>query len=107
MSKGLNSDVGDVEPGGIFQKIQQLQKQLAELQAKLAEETVTAAAGGVEVTMTGDQKCKSVLIAPDLLKEIDAVQLQSLILSTVNKALDQSRELASKRLGPLAGPPPP
>jgi len=29
--------------------------------------------------------------------------LQDLILSAVNMALDQSRELASTRMGPLAG----
>jgi hypothetical protein len=78
---------------------------LAEAQTKLAEETVTATAGGgaIKVTMTGDQKCKSVEINPDLLKDADAEMLQDLVLSAVNMALDQSRALAEQRLGPLAG----
>ncbi len=78
---------------------------MAEAQAKLAEETVTATAGGgaIKVTMTGDQKCRSVEISPDLLKDMDAEMLQDLVLSAVNMALDQSRELQQKRLGPLAG----
>ncbi len=102
MAKGFNRPPGG---GGMMQQIQRLQQQLAEAQAKLAEETVTATAGGgaIKVTMSGDQKCKSVEISPDLLKEADAEMLQDLVLSAINLALDQSRELASQRLGPLAG----
>ncbi len=103
MAKGFNRPGGGGGGGGMMQQIQRLQEQLAEAQAKLAEETVTATAGGgaIKVTMTGDQKCKSVEIAPDLLK--DAEMLQDLVLSAVNMALEQSRQLASERLGPLTG----
>ncbi len=104
MAKGFNRMPGSNQ-GGMMQNIQRLQQQLADAQAKLAEETVTATAGGgaVTVVMSGDQKCKSVTISADLLKEADAEMLQDLVLSAVNLALDQSRELASQRLGPLAG----
>jgi DNA-binding YbaB/EbfC family protein len=90
---------------GMMQQIQRLQQQLAEAQAKLGEESVTATAGGgaITVTMTGDQKCKSVEISAELLKEADTEMLQDLILSAVNLALEQSRALATQRLGPLAG----
>ena len=86
-------------------QIQKLQKQMEEAQAQLAIETVTASAGGgaIKVTMTGDQKCKAVEISPDLLKDADAEMLQDLVLSAVNMALDQSRELAAEKMGPLAG----
>jgi DNA-binding YbaB/EbfC family protein len=89
----------------MMQQIQRLQEQLAQAQAQLAEETVSASAGGgaVKVVMTGDQKCKSVVISPDLLKDADAEMLQDLVLSAVNMALDQARQLASERLGPLTG----
>ncbi len=105
MAKGFNRPVGGGGGGGMMQQLQRMQQQLAEAQAKLAEETVTTTAGGgaVKVVMTGDQKCKSVQISPDLLKEADAEMLQDLVLSAVNMALDQSRELASERLGPLTG----
>jgi DNA-binding YbaB/EbfC family protein len=91
--------------GGMMAQIQKLQKQMEEAQAELAIETVTASAGGgaIKVTMTGDQKCKSVEISPDLLKDADAEMLQDLVLSAVNMALDQSREMASQKMGPLAG----
>ncbi|NMB59352.1 MAG: YbaB/EbfC family nucleoid-associated protein, partial [Chloroflexi bacterium] len=56
----------------------------------------------VQVVMTGDQRCKSVTIDPDMLKDADAEMLQDLILSAVNQALDKSRDLASQEMGPLA-----
>ena len=76
-----------------------------EVAQQLAEETVTASVGGgaVKVTMTGDQKCKAVVIDPELLKDADAEMLQDLLLSAVNMALDQSRALQTERMGPLAG----
>jgi DNA-binding YbaB/EbfC family protein len=91
--------------GGMMGQIKKMQEQLAIVQAQLAEETVTASVGGgaVKVTMTGAQKCKSVVIDPELLKDADAEMLQDLLLSAVNMALDQSRDLQAERMGPLAG----
>jgi DNA-binding YbaB/EbfC family protein len=105
MGKGKNQ--GFQRPaggGGMMQQLQQLQQQLAEAQEKLSEETVTASAGGgaVKVTVTGDQKCTAVEIAPELLEDADAEMLQDLVLAAINMALDQSRELAAERMGPLA-----
>ena len=106
MAKGFNRPVGGGGgQGGMMAQIQKLQKQMEEAQAQLALETITASVGGgaIKVTMTGDQKCKAVEISPDLLKDADAEMLQDLVLSAVNMALDQSRELASEKMGPLAG----
>jgi hypothetical protein len=102
MAKGFGRTPG-AGGGGVMQQIQRLQQQMEEAQARLALETVTASAGGgvIKVTMTGDQKCKSVEISAELLKDADAEMLQDLVLAAVNMALDQSRELASQRMGPL------
>jgi DNA-binding YbaB/EbfC family protein len=104
MAKGFNKSP-QMGGGGMMAQIQKMQQQLAEAQEKLAVETVTATAGGgaIKVVMTGDQKCQSVEINPDLLKDADAEMLQDLVLSAVNMALDQSRELQQKLMGPLAG----
>ncbi|MBN1146905.1 MAG: YbaB/EbfC family nucleoid-associated protein [Anaerolineales bacterium] len=90
---------------GQLQQLQKLQEQIQEEQAKLADETVTATAGGgaIKVTMTGDQRCQAVLIAPEVLEDADVEMLQDLVLTAVNAALDQSREMASERLAPFAG----
>jgi len=106
MAKGFNKGpaMGGGQ-GGMMQQLQKMQKQMEEAQAKLAEETVSATAGGgaIKVTMTGDQKCKSVEISPEFLKDADAEMLQDMVLSAVNMALDESRALQEKLMGPLAG----
>jgi len=105
MAKGFNRGPAMGGQGGMMAQLQRMQQQLAEAQAALADETVTATAGGgaIKVTMTGDQKCREVVIDPGLLEDADAEMLQDLVLSAVNLALDQSRELAAQKLGPLAG----
>jgi len=104
MAKGFNKGP-QMGGSGMMAQLQKMQQQLAEAQEKLAVETVTATAGGgaIKVVMTGDQKCQSVEINPDLLKDADAEMLQDLVLSAVNMALDQSRDLQQKLMGPLAG----
>lgn len=105
MAKGFNRSPGGGGGGGMMNQIKRLQEQMEAVQAQLAVETVTATVGGgaIKVTMTGDQKCKAVEIDPELLKDSDAEMLQDLLLSAVNMALDQSRQLQSDRMGPLAG----
>lgn len=108
MAKGYNRPAGGSaggSSGGKMSQLQRLQEQLAAAQARLAEESVTASAGGgaVKVTMSGDQVCRSVQIDSALLKDADTEMLQDLVLSAVNLALDQSRQLASNSLGPLTG----
>ena len=103
MSKGFNRPAGGSP--GMLQQLQQLQQQMAEAQERLAQETVSASAGGgaVKVTMSGDQKCIAVEIDPKLLQDADAEMLQDLVLTAVNLSLDRSRELQQQVMGPLAG----
>jgi nucleoid-associated protein EbfC len=103
MAKGFKGQKNN--PMGMMGQIQKLQEQLQEAQAKLADETVSGTAGGgaVKVTVTGDQRCTSVEIDPDLLKDGDAEMVQDLLMAAFNNALEASRELAAERLGPLAG----
>lgn len=104
MAKGYKGPKGG-GPMNMMGQLQKLQEQLQQAQAKLAEETVTASAGGgaVEITVTGDQRCVEVKIDEELVKDGDVEMLQDLVLSALNTALEKSRELAAERLGPLAG----
>ncbi len=90
---------------GMMQQLQQLQLQMEQAQASLADETVEATVGGgvVKVVATGDQKIVSIEIAPEILEDADAEMLQDMILSAVNSALEKGQELAAEKLGPLAG----
>jgi hypothetical protein len=84
-------------------QLQKMQADLVEAQEKLKEETVSATAGGVvTVTITGDQRCTGIEIAPDVIEDGDTEMLQDLILTAFNQALDKSREMAETRLGPLS-----
>jgi DNA-binding YbaB/EbfC family protein len=105
MAKGFNRPAGGGGQAGMMQQLQRMQQQMAEAQEHLAQESVTATAGGsaVKVTMSGDQKCQSVEIDPSLLKDADAEMIQDLVLTAVNLALDKARELQEQVMGPLAG----
>jgi DNA-binding YbaB/EbfC family protein len=102
--KGPKGPGGQQNPMGMMGQIQKLQEQIQETQAKLAEETVTATAGGgaVKVTVTGDQRCTAVEIDAEILKDADVEMIQDLMLTAFNAALDKSRAMAADRLGPLA-----
>lgn len=105
MAKGFKAPKSPGGMGGnMMQQLQKLQEQLVEAQNKLADETITATSGGgaVKVTITGDQRCTAIEIDPAVLEDADVDMLQDLLLTAVNNALEQSRTLASQRLGPLS-----
>jgi DNA-binding YbaB/EbfC family protein len=91
-------------PKVLMQQLQQMQEQVLQAQEELKEKTVTASAGGgaVKVTLTGDQRCTELVINPQVLEEADAGMLQDLMITAFNKALEESRQLAVERLGPLS-----
>ncbi len=104
MAKGFKSPKMQ-NPMGMMGSLQKLQEQIQQVQAELANETVTATAGGgaIQITVTGDQQCRAVEIDPEVLKDADVEMLQDLILTAFNSALEASRQHAADRLGPLAG----
>jgi hypothetical protein len=104
MAKGFKSPKMQ-NPMSMMGSLQKLQEQIEQMQAQLADEVVTASAGGgvVKVTMTGDQHCRGVQLDPQILQEADVEMLQDLVLTAVNNALDASRQLAADRMAPLTG----
>ena len=104
MAKGFKAPKGQNQMN-MMKQLQQLQQQIETTQAQLAEETITATVGGgaVKIVMTGDQRCQGVEIDPSLLEDADVEMVQDLLLTAFNTALEQSRDLAAERLGPLAG----
>jgi len=104
MAKGYKAPKGQNQMN-MMKQLQQLQQQIETTQAQLAEETITATVGGgaVKIVMTGDQRCQGVEIDPSLLEDADVEMVQDLLLTAFNTALEQSRDLAAERLGPLAG----
>ena len=102
MAKGYNKP-RPPKGSGMMAQIQQMQEQMAQAQSELSQETVTATVGGgvITVSMTGDQVCQSIKIAPELLEDVDLEMLQDLITSGVNAAIEKSRALAEDKMSPF------
>jgi DNA-binding YbaB/EbfC family protein len=95
--------------GGNMQKmmkqVQKMQADMAKLQEELGDRTVESTSGGgvVKVVANGRQELISVEIKPEAVDPEDVDMLQDLILSAVNNALTQSRDMVSKEMGKLTG----
>ena len=89
--------------GDMMAQMQQMQAQMAVTQEQLAAETIEVGVGGgvVTVVANGNQEVQSITIDPDVVDPDDVEMLQDLVLAAVNEALDQSRNLASERMGGL------
>jgi len=97
---------GGGAPGGsrnMMRQLQEMQERMVAEQEALGDETVAVSVGGgaVKVVMTGHQKLREVTIQPELLKPDEAEMLADLLIAAVNQAVDQSQEMAQKRLGAL------
>lgn len=92
--------LGDM--GGMLKQLRQLQNDLAKAQKELANETISAEAGegAVKVTITGDQRLTELVISPEAVS--DSHKLAELLQEAINQALDDSRQMAKDRLGPLS-----
>ena len=80
-----------------------MQQQMQQAQEELANETVTASAGGgaVRATMTGAMELVSIEIDPEVVDPEDVEMLQDMVVAAVNEALRSAQELAESKLGGL------
>ena len=95
---------GNKLPEGVAKQLADIQDQLFAAQEELAQTTVTGESGGgaVKITLTGNQICMDVSIDPTLIQEGDPANIQDLLVTAINIALNESRTLALKNLGPLS-----
>jgi len=84
---------------------QQMQTQMAQAQEELKETTLEATAGGgaVRIVITGAQEVRSVEIDPSAIDPDEAEMLQDLVMTAINEAIAQSKELERERMGGIAG----
>jgi len=89
----------------LMQQVQQMQAEMAKAQEQLKDETVEASAGGgmVKVTMSGDMNLREITISPEAIDPDDPELLQDMVTAAVNEAIRAAQELASSRLGGIAG----
>jgi len=89
----------------MLKQVQKMQAEMAAAQEQLKDEVVEASAGGgmVTVKVSGDLDVKAVTIDPEAVDPEDVELLQDMVLAAVNEGLRAAQELASKRLGGIAG----
>lgn len=89
----------------MLKQVQKMQHDMEQAQKQLAEETVTAAAGGgmVTVTVSGALEVRSVEISPDAVDPEDVEMLCDLVLAATNQALRDAQRLGAERMGAVTG----
>lgn len=89
----------------LMKQAQKMQQELAQAQAKLAEQTFEGSAGGgmVKATVTGTQELVGVSISPEVVDPEDVEMLEDLVVAAVRSAMEAATAAAGESLGPLAG----
>lgn len=89
----------------LLKQAQKMQEEMLAAQESLKDEVVEASAGGGMVTVkaTGDLRITEIRIDPEAIDPGDAELLQDMVLAAVNQALHAAQELASAKLGGIAG----
>lgn len=89
----------------IMKQVQQMQEKMAKLQDELGARTLSASSGGgmVTVTCNGKQEVLSVSIDKTLMGDDDTAMLEDLVLTAVNEALRQSREMMGQEMRSITG----
>ncbi len=84
---------------------QQMQRDMARVQAELDAAVVEGSAGGgvVRATASGKQEILAIAIDPSAVDPDDVEMLQDLVLAAVNDALRASRDLAEQKMSAVTG----
>ena len=96
---------GGLDLNAMMKQVQQMQSEMAEAQEKLKDEVVDASAGGgmVKVKMSGDLRLLEIAIDPEAIDPEEAELLQDMVTAAVNEAIRAAQELATSKLGSIAG----
>lgn len=94
--------------GGMLKQIQKMQQDMVEAQEALANETVEVSVGGgaLTIVITGHQRVKSIKINPAMLDTSDpewTTDLEDLLTTAVNQAIEQSQTMAAERMESISG----
>ena len=96
---------GGMDMGQMLKQVQQMQAEMMKAQEQLKDEIVEASAGGgmVKVKMSGDLRLLEIAIDPEAIDPEDAELLQDMVTAAVNEAIRSAQELATSKLGGIAG----
>ena len=90
--------------GNLMKQAKQLQEQLAQAQAEIAEMRVEASAGGgmVTATVNGKGELIDLAIEREVVDPEDIEMLADLVIAAVQESQRQASQKAEEHLGPLA-----
>ena len=91
--------------GKFLKQAQKMQKDMAKIQAEMADKTVEATAGGGMVTViaNGNQEITSIKIEKEVVDPNDIEMLENLVVAAINEGLRKSKEMASEEMSKLTG----
>lgn len=94
-----------MDMSALVKQAQQFQERLRRMQEELGTKTVigSAGAGMVTATVNGRSELVSLVIEPGVVNPAEVQLLQDLILSAVNDALRQAKQMGQSELGKLTG----
>jgi nucleoid-associated protein EbfC len=89
----------------MLKQAQKMQEQMAKTQEELAEREVEVTAGGGKVTVkaNGAGDVISIKISKDVVDPNDVEMLEDLVLSGVQKAIEEGRALMQAEMGKITG----
>ncbi|MCO5053568.1 MAG: YbaB/EbfC family nucleoid-associated protein [Verrucomicrobiae bacterium] len=87
--------------GKLMKQAARMQQQMEQIQADLAQRTVEATSGGgaVKVTAKCDGSLAAIKIDPQALNPSDASVVEDMVLTAVNQALAQAKEISNAEMG--------
>jgi nucleoid-associated protein EbfC len=96
---------GGFDMNALLKQAQQMQAEMEKAQEQLKSEVVEASAGGgmVKVKMRGDLVLEEISIDPEAIDPEDPELLSDMVLAAVNEAIRSAQELASSKMGGIAG----
>ena len=95
----------NINPFDLLKNAQKIQEQMGTFQNKLAEVTVTGAAGAgmVEIDMNGKFEVTAVRIAPEAVEGSDTDMLADLIMAAFSSGLEKVKQAINEEMGAMAG----
>jgi nucleoid-associated protein EbfC len=89
----------------MMKQVRKMQAKMEEIQNQVAQETVTATAGGgmVSAEVYGDLRVKAVTIDPEAVDPEDVEMLQDMIVAAVNQGIEDAQAMAADRMGAVTG----
>ncbi|MEO6784541.1 MAG: YbaB/EbfC family nucleoid-associated protein [Chthoniobacteraceae bacterium] len=89
----------------MMKQAQKMQEEMQRTQAELAERTIETTAGGGKITVTanGAGDVLSIKISKDVVDPNDVEMLEDLVLTGVQKAIEEGRALMQAEMGKITG----